>query len=228
MLLSLLVNPVRSQQRAFAASGAKVIVLADGRMAVLKPGPAGAVIDGLVDGERPNGAPTDLRVGDVVIRFQRIVAPTPDSIAAVFDATPVGAEVALAVLRDGAERTVTFRRPATAAGSRIAVTAPNAAGAGAWVTGAPATNVSFAIAGFGFRENGEGLPEVTHRVSHPAGASVGLRTGDVVIAFNGRPVAALAGLHKWYGEAPEGGEIALTVTRGAQTTVLKFAKPADR
>jgi len=220
--------PVRGQQITAKRSDAKVIVLADGRLAVIKSGSGGAVVEGLIDGDRSTGSPVDLRAGDVIIRFQHLAAPTADQIGSAFDATPVGAEITLALRREGAERVVSFRRPATPNGSRIAVAAPNGGGAGAWVASGPTGSKDFAIAGVNFRENDEGLPEVSHRTSHPAGATVALRAGDVVAAFNGRSIAALAGLEKWYAETPAGADVVLTVARGGQTTTVKFAKPADQ
>lgn len=229
MVMSVLpVVPASGQQPGFARSNAKVIVLADGRLAVIKPGPSGPVVEGMVDGDRLVSKTVDLQAGDIILRFQNIAAPTADQIEAAFDAAPVGTELTLAVRRGGTERVVSFLRPATPGGSRIAVAAPSGTGAGAWVTGAPSGNANFTIAGTHFRENEQGLPEVSHRTSHPAGVAVALRTGDVVAAFNGRPVAALAGLELWYGQVPPGGEIVLSIVRTGQTVTVKFAKPADQ
>jgi len=220
--------PVRGQPITATRTAAKVIVLADGRLAVIKSGSGGAVVEGLVDGETSTGSPVDVRAGDLIIRFQHLAAPTADQIGSAFDALPVGAEITLTLRRDGSDRTVSFRRPATPNGSRLAVAAPNGGGAGAWVASGPTGSKDFAIAGVHFRENDEGLPQVSHRTSHPAGATVALRSGDVVATFNGRPIAALAGLEKWYAEAPAGADILLTILRGGQTITVKFVKPADR
>lgn len=224
----LLAVPARGQPAGFTRSDAKIIVLADGRLAVIKAGPGGPVIEGLIDGERSTGSPVDLRVGDIIVRFQNVASPTAEQIGAAFEAAPVGAEIGLAVRRDGSERVVTFRRPATPGGARIAVAAPGGAGAGAWVTGGSAGGRDFVIAGVHLRENDEGLPEVSHRTSDPAGATVALRTGDVVAALNGHPIVALAGLEKWYAQVPSGDEIVLTIIRAGRTMTVTFAKPADR
>lgn len=217
-------RPAHGQSAGLSKSDAKVIVLGDGRLAILQSGSGGAIVGGLVDGDRTGPTPVDLKVGDQIVRFQDITAPSADQIATAFDVVPVGGEISLRISRHGIEHAVTFARPATPVGSRIAVATPNGAGAGAWVTGA-AENHDFAIAGVHIRENDEGLPEVTHRGSHPSGAAVGLRAGDVISAFNGRAVVALAGLEAWYERVPAGGEIVLTVNRAGQTATVKFVKP---
>jgi S1-C subfamily serine protease len=68
---------------------------------------------------------------------------------------------------------------------------------------------------------------VTHRGSDPAAATVGLRTGDIITAVNGQPIAALAGLQLLYDRASVGAELVLTVTRNSTVIEIRFPKPAS-
>lgn len=219
---------LEAQQFSISSSGGVVLTLSDGRLAVLQLRNGEIVIDGLVPPEREAGTPLDLRVGDQVVRFQADAEPTLARIEEAWKAVPTGAEVVIGVRREGGgTRMVTFAKPAETGGRRMAVSMGGRSGAGAWVTGEGPSNVTeMVIAGVHLRNNAQGMPEVTHRSSHPAATSVSLRAGDVVTAVNGRGISALAGLELLYGRIGVGEEVLLTVTRAGAEVTVTFAKPA--
>jgi S1-C subfamily serine protease len=100
---------------------------------------------------------------------------------------------------------------------------------GAWVTaGQPSDVEEMQIAGARIRNNGDGLPEVVARGSHPAAAAVPLRTGDVIVSVNGKSIAALAGLELFYQPLDAGAEVTLVVRRSGREETVRFRKPNDR
>ena len=217
---------VVGQQFSISASSAKVIMLADGRLAVLEARTGGVTITNLLDGDGAKGAAVDLLVGDVIVAFQAIKAPTVDQISASFDGLAEGTTITIGVRRDGADRTVTFARPAAEKGTVTAVSGSGGA-AGAWVTaGGPSNIEEMVIAGAHIRNNNDGLPAVTHLTSDPAAATVALRAGDLITTINDQPLPALAGLELFYGRIAAGEQVVLTVTRGGQTVKVQFKKPA--
>jgi len=226
----ILAQPVRAQGFTVTAADGIVIVLGDGRLAVLRTDRNGVVVSGIVPGEKPTAATVDVQVGDRVVGIQQETNPPLDRISATYEGLSAGAEVLLTLQRgSAAPHQVRFPRPATVpAGARQAVMSGDKPGAaGAWVSaGAPSGVTEMVIAGTHIRSNDQGMPQVMLRASHPAVASVPLRTGDVITAVNGKSIAALAGLEKFYQPIEPGGAVALTVTREGREIQVAFRKPA--
>lgn len=218
-----------AQEFSVVRGAGAVLVLPDGRMAIIAGGPQDlTVVQGMTKAGAEAGEPVDLRVGDQIVRFQKTDAPAVEAIASMYDGLEVGAEVTLVIRREGAERTLTFKRPPLPAGTRTVVTRPGDAGAGAWVGGGgSASTASLIIAGIHIKENDQGMPEVTHRTSHPASTGIDLRSGDVIVTIQGHPIAALAGLERGYGRIAAGSEVLLAVTRDGAPVNVRFAKPTE-
>lgn len=211
------------------AEGA-VVPLGDGRTMVLQMVGTALTVAGFVADSASTARPLDLALQDVITAFGGIEKPGLAQVNEVFEKTPIGRPLSVTVQRAGKEHTVTFTRVAAAAASnRMTITAGGAAGVGAWVTGGAESQVTeLEIAGSRIRENSQGMPEVVSRGSHPAAATVALRTGDVLVKFNTRPLYALAGLTKFYGEVAVGADITLVVQRGGSEETITFKKPAGR
>jgi S1-C subfamily serine protease len=232
LLMSLpLVGPAVAGAQEFTvtrAAGA-VLVLADGRQAVIGPTDRGLAVKGLIEGSGKGGAPVDLAVGDLIVTFQGKSSGSADELVTAYERLPVGARVTMVVRRGDVERTVTFERPALPAGKRMAVAMQGSAGAGAWTTGGGPSDVTeIVIAGAHIRNNADGLPAVSHRTADPAEAVVPLVVGDVITTINGRTLAALAGLELGYGKLAPGANVALTVLRQGRLIEIKFSKPDGR
>ncbi|NOT07168.1 MAG: PDZ domain-containing protein [Gemmatimonadales bacterium] len=227
-------DPLLAQQFSMTKSDGVVLILGDGRFAVLKADGARVLIGNLIDGEKAEGVRADIQAGDVIMRILGVRAPTMEQVNTTYEAIKVGDEVILGLRRGTApEHEVRFKRPAVPGGGRPMAIAMEggkaAAGAGAWVSGAGANAATeVVIAGAHIRENAEGMPEVTHRTADPAASTVPLRAGDVIVRINGRMIAALLGLQRFYTEAASGSQITLTLKREGQDMEIKFAKPADR
>lgn len=220
--------PVRAQQFSVSSAAGVVVALPDGRLAVLVQSAEGVTVDGLVMGEGVPGAALDIAKGDRVLRIQGVAANALADVERAWDAAPTGAEVTLVLRRGSApEHAVRFAKPAPGSGRRMAV-AGGGAGTGAWVSADGPSNVTeMTIAGAHIRNNSEGLPEVSHRTSHPAAAGVALRVRDVIVAVNGKGIAALAGLELLYGKIEAGAEVELTVLRNGTQMNVTFTKPAQ-
>lgn len=220
-----------AQEYSLMVADGVVIPLGDGRLAVLKNDKGAIVVSGLV-GEKTTDAMLDIQMGDKVVGFQQQSNPTLERINADYEALSAGSIVLFSLQRgSAAPHKVRYPRPDTPAGSnRRAVRFngnPNAA-AGAWVSASEPSKVTeMQIAGARIQNNTQGMPEVMSRGSHPAAATVTLRTGDVITAVNGKGIAALAGLEKFYQSLQPGDEVALTVTRDGREVQVTFRKPNE-
>jgi len=220
-----------AQQFTASPGRGAVLALADGRLAVLGDREGRVVVDGLVPGDSTaTAAPSDIRVGDQVVRFQQSARPTMAQIESEWDAIPAGVEVSLVLRRGDRELTVRFAKPRARSGEgrpMVMTMAGSPAGAGAWTTSNPGGGANeVAIAGAHLRENDQGMPRVAFIGTHPAAATVPLRVGDVVLAIGGRNIAALRGLEMLYGRIAVGDDVVLLVRRGGRNETLRFAKPA--
>lgn len=232
LLISLpLVGPSVAGAQEFSvtrAAGA-VLVLADGRQAVIGPTKRGVAVQGLIAGERASTAPVDLAVGDLIVSFQGKPSGSADELVTSYERLPVGARVTMVVRRGDVERTITFERPPLPAGKRMAIAMRGSEGAGAWTSGGGPSDVTeVVIAGAHIRNNADGLPAVTHRTADPAEALVPLLVGDVITAVNGRTLAALAGLELLYGKIAAGANVTLAVLRDGRSLEVTFLKPDGR
>ena len=219
-----------SQQFTARVDNGAVIMLADGRWAVLRQEGGAVFVKGVVRGEGNNGPFLDVVPGDRVAGFQEQANPTLDRITARWGALPAGAEVLLTLARgNAAPHKVRFARPAPSPGdSARTVTFQGRPDVGSWVSaGSPGTVPEMSIAGARIRNNKDGMPEVMSRGSHPAASTVALHTGDVITAVNGKAIAALAGLEKSYQALGSGDEVTLTVTRAGQAKAITFRKPSE-
>jgi S1-C subfamily serine protease len=218
-------DTAHGQQMTMTRSDARVMAVAPGLLLVLRAEASAVTIDGVV-ADSGGGAPVDLQRGDRITSFQGIRGLTIERIMAAYDSATTGTEIAIGIVRTNAsERVVRFSKPAVARGAPRTIAVGAGVGTGAWASSAAAA-AAFEIAGAHIRENDQGMPEVSHRASHPAAATVPLRVGDVVTAIDGRKVAALAGLTMHYERATVGAEVRLTVARGKDSVEVKFNKPA--
>lgn len=219
--------PAAAQQFSVSSAEGLVLTLPDGRLAVLQSGANGVTVRGLVDGEPKSGDRIDIAIGDRVVRFQGLANPALERIKAAYEGLAVGGEVVVGLARGDGERVIRFPKPAPGAGRLMAV-AGASGGAGAWTSSDGASGAkAVVIGGVHVRENTQGMPEVTHRESDPAAASIALRVGDVITSLNGRSIAALAGLEKLYQEVAAGASITLVVQRGGQPVEVAFRKPTS-
>lgn len=221
---------LHAQQFTVKADDGLIITLPDGRFAVLRKEGGTVLVSGVVKGENSRGAFLDIAPGDRVIAFQSDASPSIERITTAWAALPAGAEVLLTLARgNAAPHQVRFARPTPQAGdSARMITVNDRPDAGAWVSaGSPSNVAEMSIAGAKIRNNKEGLPEVVSRGSHPAASAVPLRPGDVITAVNGRTIAALAGLERFYQPLKSGDEVTLTVTRDGQPKAITFRKPSE-
>ncbi len=219
------------QQMRMERAEGSVLVMPGGRLAVVVPDSAGLSVRGVVEGDASvPGAKVDIEEGDRIVSLQRVRMADMTRFMAAWDSIPEGTDVALGILRDGREHVVRFPRPPQATGERHIAVAGAGGGAGAWTSAAPGAGGSteVVIAGAHIRSNGQGMPEVVFRGSDAAAAAVPLRVGDVIVAVNGRSIAALAGLELLYGPLATGADVTLKVRRGDADEVVRFAKPGAR
>lgn len=229
----LVFTPALATAQGFTAQRAEgaVIPLGDGRTMVLQVANGALTVAGFVaDDSASSTRQVDVALQDVIVSFGGMAKPGIAQVNEAFEKAPVGKELSMTVQRGGREHVVTFTRVvAAAASNRVTISAGGSSGLGAWVTGGASANVSeMDIAGARIRENSQGMPEVVSRGSHPAAATVALRTGDVIVKINARQIPALAGLNLFYGEVAVGGDITLVVQRGGREETITFKKPADR
>lgn len=209
-----------------------VLALPDSRLAVIQDTPDGTAVVSLV-GSVTTTPPTNLREGDLVLAINDSTIGTFGDVSRVVDPLATGASIRLKLRRGRADLTVTYAKPAPRAGEGMQMIVGTGSelqggGAGVWsVQGTPSNVKEVIIGGIHVIENRQGMPEVSFKAAHPASARIDLRSGDVVTRFNGRGIAALAGLEKYLKEAPAGSNITLSVTRrdGSETTVT-FPKPS--
>lgn len=220
------VTPAIAQQFTAGPAAGTVIPLPDGRLLILNSDPAGVVIGGLVDQASPAATRLDFAAGDRVTRFQGTGSPRLAGVDSLYRATVAGSEVTIELRRGTLSHTVRFLRSPASAERTMVISSPGKKDAGAWVTGGGSDDSEdLEIAGAHIRDNGEGLPEVTHRSSHPAMAAVPLRPGDVITTINGQSIAALAGLRLGYDRLVAGDSVQLTVTRSGRPVTVVFTKP---
>ncbi len=211
------------------AEGTDVLRLHAGHILILRQSAEGVMVETIM---REGGAAValDLRKGDRLRAIDGVAIGSLAEATQAYRKVATGQVVSLAVQRGTEARSVRFPKPAPAAeGERtMAVQGAGGAGVGAWTTAGGNSATRLDIAGAQIEENGEGMPQVVNRTSHPAASAVALRVGDVVTAIGGRSIPALAGLVMRYGEVPVGGEVVLTVQRGSETVEVRFPKPADK
>lgn len=209
-----------AQQMTMRMSNGEVVATGPGQLLVVAARDSAVVVDGIV-----GDVALDVRKGDRIVALQGMRVTDLSAFLATYRAVAVGGEVTLAIERASARHVVRFDKPAPMTNATMAVT-NGAGGAGAWTMNAPATG-GVSILGAEISENGEGLPEVTNRKSHPLAATLPLRVGDVLTAFNGRPLASLSGLQLWLDRVKVGEQVTLTVRRGTDVLTFTFAKPAQ-
>jgi hypothetical protein len=229
-LLALIPTSAFAQQFTARISDGVILTLAVGRFAVLRSEGGSIVVSGVMNTEGNNTPRLNIEKGDRVVGFQSDVNPSLERIATTWTALPAGAEVLLTLARGtAAPHQVRFTRPSPAQGDTpMTVTFDGRPDAGAWVSaGSPGKATEVSIAGATIRNNREGMPEVVNRGSHPASSTVPLRIGDVITAVNGRSIAALAGLEKFYQPLKPGDEVTLALTRDGQPKSITFRKPSE-
>lgn len=229
-LIAALIAPlgVRAQQTTMSRADGEVIGIAPGRFAVLKAVSGVVTVDNVTTDPGTQSARVDLQAGDRLKSIQGQPVAELSSLLTSYRAIPTGSEVTLLVIRSGSDVAVTFRKPAPQA--RMMAVGGGAAGmpAGTWATAGSGASTSLSIAGANIIENQQGMPEVSHRTSHPAATTVPLRTGDVITRINNSPIAALLGLQMVYDKLAAGAEVRLSVQRGGETVQVSFSKPADK
>lgn len=215
---------VRSQTMTMRASAGEVMAVAPGQLLVVNGAGDRVTVEGVVVDV---ASTVDVRQGDRIVRFQGAEVRSLAALIAAYRAVAAGTPLTLGIRRGAIAHEVRFTKPAASAGPTMAVQGGGgASGAGAWTRSDGAAE-GFTILGAELKENNEGLPEVVNRTAHALASSLPLRVGDVAIEMNGRPIAALAGLQKWYAEATQGQSITLKIRRGAATHSFTFAKPAS-
>lgn len=154
-----------------------------------------------------------------------LVARLQDLIAGIV-AVPAGSEVTLSVRGTNGPQIFRFERqpPATSGGASAA----NAGSSipGGWTSAASQDTVDLNLGGANIRENSEGLPEVTHRVSHAAAATVPLRAKDVIVEINGHKVNSAAGFRTRVEATAVGTTLRLRINRAGEILDLGFPRPA--
>jgi S1-C subfamily serine protease len=213
-----------AQQLTMTRANGDLLPLGGGHVAVLDGDSSGVKVTGVVAGS--STAVPDVKQGDRVVAIQGRRASSLDSLMSSFRAIALGDLVELELERAG--KAIVVRFPRVAVEGRGLAVQGGAGGAGAWVTASDSQRRGFSIAGVHFRENAQGMPEVSHRESHPASASIALRAGDMITAVNGRSIAALAGLEMVYARTSVGERVTLRVKRGHETLELSFSKPDGR
>jgi len=197
----------------------------------VRDGASGVVVASVIADSSAAASAPDVRADDRIVAILGKPVTSLVHLMAAYDSATVGASITLRIARGSApEHMLRFPKPAPAAGGqRMMVVGGDAGGAGVWsMSNAPAGVGRVVIAGAHLADNTQGMPEVTHRESHPAASMVPLRIGDVVTAVNGASVAALRGVELLYGRLSVGDSVQLVVKRGGSELVLRFAKPADR
>jgi serine protease Do len=227
---SIAFSRLEGQQMTMSSAGGEVIGLATGQFAVLKTASDGVVVDNVITDPAPAGAVrVGLEAGDRIVALQGEAVVALDLFVAAYRTIAQGTEITLRLSRAGRETAIRFPKPAPQ--QRMMAVGGAAGGpAGAWSAASPggAAASTVTIAGAHIVENTQGMPEVSHRASHPAAASVALRVGDVITAIDGRSIAALAGLQLFYAAVPIDAEVTLKVRRANQDITVTFRKPADK
>ena len=217
------------QMRMSMGSGA-VITLPGGVMAVVAADADGLTVRGIVAEAGGGEWGALLEEGDRIASLQGKTISTQEAFTAAWGDIPEGAEVVLGIVRGGVASIVRFPRAPQQAEGRHMVVQGAGGGAGAWTAMGPPGGGpdEVTIAGARIRNNGEGMPEVVVRGSHPAAALVPFRVGDVIVSVNGRGIAALAGLDLFYAPLAVGDSVVVEVMRGGARETLRFTKPAER
>jgi len=157
---------------------------------------SGAVVGSVEDGSP--AAHAGLQAGDVIVSVDNHPISSSADLRNRIGLTPVGSDVAVEYLRDGARKGVTIR------------IAPESAAASA-----PALPDRLEGAQF---QDAAGNVVVSQVEEGSAAARAGLRTGDVIVAVNRKPVATVAALNAALHEAS--GTIALDLFRGGAKLFL--------
>lgn len=155
---------------------------------------SGAVV-GSVEGGSP-AAHAVLQAGDVIVSIDNYPISGSADLRNRIGLTPVGSEVAVEYLRDGARKSVTIR------------IAPENAAAAAPSQPDPLEGAQDAAGNVFVSQVDEGS----------AAARAGLRAGDVIVAINRKPVASVAELRAALREAS--GTIAMDLFRGGAKLFL--------
>lgn len=157
---------------------------------------SGAVVGSVEDGSP--AAHAGLQAGDVIVSIDNYPISGSADLRNRIGLTPVGSDVAVEYLRDGARKSVTIR-----------IAPENAAAA------APSQPDRLEGAQF---QDAAGNVFVSQVDEGSAAARAGLRAGDVIVAINRKPVAAVAELRAALREAS--GTIAMDLFRGGAKLVL--------
>jgi serine protease Do len=180
------------------------------------PDDRGALVSTVVDGSPAMKA--GVRTGDVIIAYDgRAVARSEELPRAVAD-TPVGRQVSVTVVRQGASRTLRVTIARLAEPSREAAVAPAAARrlglSLQTLTGARARELGLDVRrGVLVRDVEEG--------SRAAGA--GVQPGDVIVEVDHRPVAMATEVRQLVGAHPESTPLLLLVHRKGGSLFLTVA-----
>lgn len=207
----------------------EAIIIAAGQFAVLKEQQSAVIVDNVIVDGQNGAARIDVRVGDRIVALQDTPTTRLTQFTQAYRAISAGTSVTLRVSRPQGEVVLRFPKPEERGDQRLLVVGgADKAAPGAWATASSETAKSFVVAGANFKENSEGMPEVSYRTAHPAAATLALRVGDVVTAVNGRSIAALAGLELIYNAEAPGTRMRFTVRRGDTMLDVDFVKPADK
>jgi len=157
---------------------------------------SGAVVGSVEDGSP--AAHAGLQAGDVIVSVDNHPISSSADLRNRIGLTPVGSDVAVEYLRDGARKSVTIR----IAPENAAVSAPV---------------LPDRLEGAQFQD-AAGNVVVSQVEEGSAAARAGLRAGDVIVAVNRKPVATVAALNAALHEAS--GTIALDLFRGGAKLFL--------
>jgi Do/DeqQ family serine protease len=157
---------------------------------------SGAVVGSVEDGSP--AAHAGLQAGDVIVSVDNHPISSSADLRNRIGLTPVGSDVAVEYLRDGARKSVTIR----IAPENAAVSAPV---------------LPDRLEGEQFQD-AAGNVVVSQVEDGSAAARAGLRAGDVIVAVNRKPVATVAALNAALHEAS--GTIALDLFRGGAKLFL--------
>jgi PDZ domain len=153
------------------------------------------------------GSPAELaglRDGDVLLRFDGRTLEDEGDITAALRATPVGKTVAVELLRDGEPQTVMLTTIARDSYNARAFVPPG--GTGYW-----GISNYRRVAVPGTRFHGVRIGSV--RANRPADIA-GLKEGDIVVEFDGKPVRTTDGLESYIDHAAPGSTVLVRVVRG--------------
>lgn len=172
-----------------------------------------------------------LRAGDVLLAVDGQATPTRDALIAAVRGHAPGATLTVKLRRDGAEQTVRVelgQRPdavptpapegggsdggAQQAPRRVAPPAPG--GEGRPLTPAPTTGAQKGYLGLRLRETDAGVAVEAALEDGPA-AAVGIRSGERITRFGGRPVQTLADLDAVLRQHAPGSELPLELRSAA-------------